>query len=483
MSAKLWQQLTDSLGERATTDIFERRFYERDLGPVPDFLVNNIAKPMPDIIVRPNTVEETAEIVKAAAAEHVPITARAGGSTVYFNSVCANQGVLADLNAFDGVRAINQDAGTVRVGAGTTWSSLERTLNREGLAVLAYPSSAPAASVGGWLAMKGYGIGSLRYGQMAYHVDAAQTVLADGSIQELTKTTDVPVSWMAAAEGTLGIMTELTLKVRKRPEAEWHGLAECKDAASMQAFIEQAAEASDKPFNLHFSDPGCNALRHRHGLASEQAANSYTVAYDVDGTKSQVNTAVQHYNKLLETAGADDMSEEAAEEWQHRFFSLILKREGPSLLGAEIWLPINKLAAYLKDVNDYEAKHKLGLKTYGHVVTPKYAMVMTMFNADERNTVGYVQGLALVKKVHDIGARYGGSPYGIGLWNTPYLSRCYTSTQLAELKRRKKMLDPQNIMNPGKLYQAPLFLHPVLFGIGMDVLVATRAFYQGRNNA
>lgn len=481
MSAKLWQQLTDSLGGRATTDLFERRCYERDLGPVPEFLVSNIAKAMPDIIVRPNTVEEMAQTVKYAAAERVPVTARAGGSTVYFNSVCINQGILADLNGFDGVCSIDADANTVRVGAGTTWSALERVLNRQGLAALSYPSSAPAASVGGWLAMKGYGLGSLKYGHMSHQVESAQTVLPDGTIHELTRTTDIPLSWMSCAEGTLGIMTELTLKVRPRPEAEGHSMAECRDAAIMQGFIEKAVEGSEIPFNLHFSDSGCNALRHRHGLASERAANSYTVAYDVDGTKLQVETAAKSFDRILEAVGAADLSYEAEEEWQHRFFSLLLKREGPSLLGAEIWLPINKLAAYLNDVNDYEAKNKLGLKTYGHVVTSKYAMVMTMFNSDERNTVGYVQGLALVKKIHDIGARFGGSPYGIGLWNTPYLSRCYTSTQLAELKRRKKMLDPLNIMNPGKLYQAPLFLNPLIFGIGMDVIAATRAFYQGRN--
>lgn len=483
MSTKLLQQLTELLGERSTTNMFERHLYQRDLGPVPDLLVNNIAKTLPDIVVRPKTTEEMADVVKAAASERIPVTVRAGGSTVYFNSVCTNQGILADLNAFNGIHAIDPSAKTVRVGAGMTWTALERALNREGLAVMAYPSSAPAASVGGWLAMKGYGLGSLKYGHLSTQVLAAQTIMSDGSIKELTQATDVPVSWLSGSEGTLGIMTELSLQVRELPEQEWHGLGKCKDAASMQAFIEQAVDGKVKPFNLHFSDPACNALRQRHGLASDSADQAFTVAYDVDGTNSEVALGQKQFADMLALTGAKDMGDEAAEEWQHRFFSLLLKREGPSLLGAEIWLPIKKLAAYIGDIADYERRNNLGLKTYGHVVSPTHAMVMTMFNADERNTVGYIQGLALVKKIHDIGARYGGAPYGVGLWNTPYLSRCFTSAELTEIRRRKKLLDPDNIMNPGKLYQAPLMLNPLMFSLGMDVLVATRSFYQGGSNA
>lgn len=482
MSTKLVQQLMNLLGERATTDVFERQFYQRDLGPVPDLLVDNLAKTMPDIVVRPNTSEELAKVVKEAAGEHAPVTARAGGSTVYFNSVCTKQGVLADLNAFDGIKAVDYERKTVRVGAGMTWAGLERSLNREGLAILAYPSSAPAASIGGWLAMKGYGLGSLKYGHLSNQVQAAQTVMADGSIQELTGESQIPLVWLSGSEGTLGLITELTLKVRQLPEQEWHGLAECKDATSTQNFIEHAVSGVIKPFNLHFSDPACNALRYRHGLASERAAQAFTIAFDADGSGSDVTSAASIFDQALVLSGATDMSEEAAEEWQHRFFSLLLKREGPSLLGAEIWLPIKNLAKYLDDVADFEMRKKLGLKTYGHVVSPTHAMVMTMFNADERNTIGYIQGLALVKKLHDIGARYGGAPYGVGLWNTPYLKRCFTAAELAEIRRRKKLLDPNGIMNPGKLYSAPFMLNPLMFALGMDVLAATRSFYQGRSN-
>jgi glycolate oxidase len=304
--------------------------------------------------------------------------------------------------------------------------------------------------------------------------------MADGSVQELNAMSSPPISWLAGSEGTLGLVTEIELKVRPRPESEWHGLAEFHDVNQMQRFVENAVVSAAVPFNLHFSDPSCNALRHRLGMASERAAKAYTVAFDADGSQAETAAAYKNYINCLQVTAAGDLGEEGEHEWQHRFFSLLLKREGPSLLGAEIWLPISNLAAYLQDIALFENKKCLGLKSYGHVVTAKHAMVMTMFNADERDTIGYLQGLALVKKLHDIGGKHGGSPYGVGLWNTPYLNRCHTAAELVELKQRKKLLDPNNLMNPGKVYQAPLLLNPALFSLGMDFLAATTLVYRGK---
>lgn len=481
MSDRVWQQLQEKMGNRATIDMFERMFYERDLAPVPEFLVKPIAKTLPDIIVRPDSTEELADIVALAAKENIPVTGRAGGSTVYFNSVCFRNGILADLNNLSGIQSIDHDKSVARVRAGMTWTALERELNRQGMATLAYPSSAPAATVGGWLAMMGYGLGSLRNGAFINQVQAVQAVLPDGSIRELTATSEVPVDWMANSEGTLGLVTEIEMRVRSLPEKEWHGLAGFHDAAAMQSFIEYAVNQPEKPFNLHFSDPGCNAVRGRLGLTEDETAYCYTVAYDTDGSSDVVEKGVRVFHEGLAKFSGKDLSEEAEKEWQHRFFSLILKREGPALLGAELFLPIDRLASYLGDIAAFDRSKRLGLKSYGHIVTRNYAMVMTMFSADERDTIGYLQGLALVKKLHGIGAANGASPYGIGLWNTPYRKRAFTEKQLTEMKRRKHLLDPRNIMNPGKLYQAPLAFTPPLFEIGMELLAATRLVYRGRS--
>ena len=120
--------------------------------------------------------------------------------------------------------------------------------------------------------------------------------------------------------------------------------------------------------------------------------------------------------------------------------------------------------------------YNLTMMSYGHVVSKEHATAMTMFFSDETKMVRYMLDLSLVKKIQDAGHRCGGSPYGVGLWNTPYLGRIYPKTRLDELRRRKKEIDPNNIMNPGKLYRSPLVLQPFLFGLGMNAAAVMRRF-------
>jgi len=99
---------------------------------------------------------------------------------------------------------------------------------------------------------------------------------------------------------------------------------------------------------------------------------------------------------------------------------------------------------------------------------------MSMFFADETKTLQYIINLSLVKKVQDAGYRNGGCPYGIGLWNTPYLRRIYSSMQIKDLRERKRKLDPRNIMNPGKVYRRPFMLNALNFYVGMEVFALIR---------
>ena len=81
--------------------------------------------------------------------------------------------------------------------------------------------------------------------------------------------------------------------------------------------------------------------------------------------------------------------------------------------------------------------YRLNLFSYGHVVTPEYATVMTTFYADETQTIEYIINLSLVKKIHDIGHRYGGHPYGVGLWNSPMMGRIHEPRATERTEKKK----------------------------------------------
>lgn len=478
MNHEILATMVEKYGERAAASKFERSVYSRDLAPVPALLVDPLFKTLPDVVLRPADIAEVADIMKTAFAHKIPVTPRAGGSTVYFNSVPVRGGILLDLGLLRGVTALDKAGMTARVKTSTTWSELEEFLNGQGLACKSYPSSAPSATIGGWFCMMGYGIGSLKYGSLLSQVRSIEAVFPDGTVKTVTTAAQPGLDWFASSEGTLGVVCELELEVRTNQPMN-HFLLQVPDGEQALAMIEALTAAPIRPYNLHFTDPSCVSALQALGFLPADIVASYLVGVDYEGPDSELESARKMVEALAGAKGGIALLPPAAaeHEWSERFNALKLKRGGPSVLGAEIWLPVKALPAYLGDVQKMSRAYALNLVSYGHLVTPEYATVMTTFYADETRVIKYIINLSLVKKIHDIGYKYGGYPYGVGLWNTPYIRRIHPAARLGELRQRKKSLDSRGIMNPGKVYRPPLLLNPFNFALAMNVLAGVRKVF------
>ncbi|MBI5014485.1 MAG: FAD-binding oxidoreductase [Deltaproteobacteria bacterium] len=467
----MMERLREALGPRATDSLFEREFYDRDVAYVPDVVLRLLAKPLPDLVVRPANAEEVALVVRLAGAEGVPVTPRAGGSTAYGNVVPTRGGILLDLNGLSDIGPVDPETLTVWVGAGATWAELDLSLRRGGYTVRSYPSSARVASVGGWFSMGGLGLGTVRYGHLKDQVEAADVVLPSGEARRLTEESSPPLEWFAGAEGTLGILTGLCLRVRRVPEAEEHFLLEGPDVGAV-AELAQAilGKLGAVVFNLHVNSGAYNGALSslepgRHG------AGKPTLAADLEGSPAELEACRGTVRGLAKAHGATLRSPEVAqEEWDARLDTLRIKRVFPTVLGAELLLPLAALPAYVDRCEALGGTQKIEILTYGHLVDGGQILVMSLFASDERKTARYLLDTSLLKRIYDIGHGLGGAPYAIGLWNTPYLGRIFDRVALEERRRRKEALDPRGLLNPGKHYAAPLALHPLLFGVGMGSL-------------
>lgn len=475
MGKEIVQQLVEKYGERATDSEFERSLYTRDLAPVPALLVKPLFRTLPDIVVRPANTEEVADIMQTAYRNNIPVTPRAGASTVYFDSVPTHSGILMDLNLLQGIVGLDEAGLSVKVRAATTWSELEEYLHGKGLACKSMPSSAPVATIGGWFCMMGYGIGSLKYGSLLSQVKSIQVVLPDGTVKKATRESRPALDWFVSSEGTLGIITELELEVRRKTGIR-HFLLKTPDNADMAQVMRDVVKAPMMPYNMHFSDQYCLEAMQSLGFSPADLKPGCLVGIDYEGPDEELQQAGEIIQDLASAnRRVEILPQEMADgEWEERYKALRLKRGGPSVLGAEIWLPLKSLTAYLEDVQKMSRAYALNLVSYGHVVTPEYATVMTTFYANETRTIRYIINLSLVKKIHDIGYRHGGYPYGVGLWNTPYLKRIYKIPQIGELRARKKSLDDRGIMNPGKVYRAPFMFNPFNYTVAMNVLAGVR---------
>jgi alkyldihydroxyacetonephosphate synthase len=177
------------------------------------------------IVCSPTTTEQVAQVAAICHREHIPVTAAGGRSGVCGASVPVFGGVLLDLSALHGVVDVDQTSGIVAVRAGTFGPDLERVLAEHELSVGHFPQSFDIATVGGWVACRGAGQYSTRYGKIEDMVVGLEVVLADGSI---IRTGGAPAAAVGpdltqvfiGSEGTLGIVTTVWLRTHPTPPAE-----------------------------------------------------------------------------------------------------------------------------------------------------------------------------------------------------------------------------------------------------------------------
>ncbi|MDP2663026.1 MAG: FAD-binding oxidoreductase [Dehalococcoidia bacterium] len=464
------------LSDRATVDPFELVLYQYDLAAVPPVLSGLLFRTLPDVVVRPRSMEEVSSVLRYATLHHLPVTPRAAASTAYYDAVPARGGVLLDLNGLRGILDVDKERATVTVLAATRWKELDDELRYKwGLAVRSYPTSAPSSTVGGWFNMEGWGVGSLQYGCMHQQVLRAEAVLPGGKVVELTPNSNPPLSWFAGLEGTLGVITSLELGLRPAPEVESHRLIAFADFARLQKAAARIACLDPKPYHLHFADSTFTRSIERAGFETELPEDMHLLSVHYEGSRAEVEAAEAPIAGVVQETGGKELERLLAhEEWRNRFSEVRAKRAGPSLLGAETLLPLRSLASYIESISDLGRRLGLPIYTYGAVVSPEWCQPNSFFPTNERRALGYLTALSVTKALQDRAARLGGRPNGVGVWNTPYLGRVWGSRERRERLRRKAHLDPHGVMNPGKLYGAPLLLREPFFALGMGALALLR---------
>lgn len=435
--------------------------YSRDLAELPGFLVQPWFQPMPQVVALPRSLSDVVAAVGTARKEQMKITPRAGGSTAYFNAVPTTGGMVVDMTQMGSLEEVDLAGETAVVQAGMTWSNLEGELAYYGLACRSYPSSAPAASIGGWFSGLGFGLGTLQYGPFSESVTGAEVVLPSGEVRWLKHDTDHPLTWFSGSEGTLGILTRLKIKLRRSAAEKRHWMMAVQTNAVLQQIITALAKLEHRPFSMHFEDPSYVRALKGLGYLPQTIPETHLLRIDVFETVQPVEKDI--YALSLAT-GAKILDEGLAQkEWDSRFKSLRLKRLAPTLIGAEILLPLNSLAAYNDRLAQLSKKKAGNLYTYGHIVSPDFAMVMTLIPTDANATFTYLLDLAFTYKLQRLGLSLGGRPYGVGLWNVPYQKQALSSENLKELRRRKRAIDPENLINPDKFCDWRAYLRPAIF--------------------
>ena len=224
----------------ASTDAAELERCARDWSWASLYAQQEGRAPLPDVVVRATSDEEVATTLRLASEAGVPVVPRGGGSGVMGAAVPYAGGVVVDVSAMDRVIEIDDESLTATVEAGLNGRAFERLLNARGLSFPHFPASAEWASVGGYVAARGSGVLSSRYGKIEDQVASLRVVTASGAIVD---TIAVPrhavgpelTQLFVGSEGTLGVITRVTVKLIPLPR---HRRFEAVALPSLQAGID-----------------------------------------------------------------------------------------------------------------------------------------------------------------------------------------------------------------------------------------------------
>ena len=218
-------ELADAVGEEhISTRASDKLVYATDWSWMPQmWLDRGEEPPSPDFIVHPGSAEEIARVLQIANTYRVPVVTWGGGSGTQGGAFPIFGGIVLDVKRLDKIMDISEQSLTVTAQAGVIGEVLEYTLNERGLTMPNYAASANCATLGGYIAARGSGVISTKYGKVEDLVMSMQVVLADGTI---IRTPPVPkhasgpdyAGLFVGSEGTFGVITEATFQIERLPE-------------------------------------------------------------------------------------------------------------------------------------------------------------------------------------------------------------------------------------------------------------------------
>ncbi|APR87876.1 D-2-hydroxyglutarate dehydrogenase [Minicystis rosea] len=425
-----------------------------------------VIEPRPAAIASPRTTAEVSRLLRLAQEHRVAVVPSGGRTGLAAGAVAANGELVVSLSRMRRMDPIDLLGSTVRVQAGAITEAVHQHAAEQGLTWPVDFASKGSSQVGGNIATNAGGVKVIRYGLTRQWVLGLEVVLAGGEVLELNgalekNNTGLDLRQLfIGSEGTLGIITEATLKLTRPPEKLDVFLFAVPDLAAVLALFREARRAPFVIMAYEFFTEKCLARvrRHRNVVTPLAQASDYYVLLEVERGEPEVLEAwiASLFERgLVEDGTLAQHAKQAAELWTLREgISESLSATGLPHKN-DISLPIRELEAFCADLERFFANEYPGweIALFGHIGDGNlHVNVMKPDAMDRAEFLRHTKAadhhiFALVQK-------YRGSisaEHGIGLLKKDYLGYTRTPAEIALMKGIKKVLDPHGIMNPGKV--------------------------------
>jgi D-lactate dehydrogenase (cytochrome) len=446
--------LKSRFGERCSTALVVREQHGRD--------ESSFAAPPPSAVVFAESTADVAAAVALASGFDVPVIPFGVGSSLEGHLLAVQGGISIDLGRMNKVLAINAEDLTVTVQAGVTRKQLNDEIKSTGLFFPIDPGA--DATLGGMSATRASGTNAVRYGTMRENVLALEVVTASGEvIRTGTRARKSAAGYdltrlLVGSEGTLGIMTEITVKLYPLPEAVMAATCSFASLAAAVNTTIQIIQLGVPIARCELLDANTVRMVNRHSHLS--LVEGAMLLMEFHGSPAGVKEQVETVQAIADEFGGQTFEwaqtpEERSRLWTARhnaYFAGIQSRPGCKAITTDTCVPISSLAdAMLDSVAEAEAS---GLTYFlvGHVGDGNFHMgyLIDPDQPQERETAEQLN-TQLVHRALKLGGTCTGE-HGVGLHKMDFLVTETGDGAVAMMRTIKQALDPKNIMNPGKIF-------------------------------
>ncbi len=421
-------------------------------------------KVRPGAVVFPESSVEVSQCVKLARAASVPVVTRGSGTGLSGGSVPLDGCLVICLVKMDQIVEVDPKNLTLRAQCGVITKEIDDAAARVGLFYPPDPGSMKISTIGGNVAENSGGLRGLKYGVTRDYVMGIQVVLPDGELVFLGNKCVKDVAGYSmkdlfvGSEGTLGIITEVLLKLLPRPKARRTMLALYDSMEAAAETISAIIAARIIPCTLEFLDRmtvGCVEDYAKIGLPTDVEA---LVLMETDGHPVVVEEEAARMMELAKKCGAREVTIAADEQEGAKLASArrsafsALARIRPTTILEDVTVPRSELASMVAFINEVAARHRLQIGTFGHLGDGN---LHPTFLTDERNTEEMHRVELALEEIVSETLRLGGTvtgEHGVGLAKKAFVKRQLGEGSYELMRTIKKALDPTGLLNPGKIF-------------------------------
>ncbi|WP_369917040.1 FAD-binding oxidoreductase [Mammaliicoccus lentus] len=419
---------------------------------------------MPDYVVQVLSTEDIQNVVKLADEYIIPIYARGASTSLSGGALPVKGGIVVDFSQWNDEFEIYPDDLIIKTRPGVITGKIHALAEKHNLMYPPDPSSSVVCTIGGNLAENAGGPRGIKYGVTKDYVIGLEVVMADGEVirtggQTIKNVTGYDLTkLLIGSEGTLGIITEATLRLIPKPLATKTAMVIFDDLYTAGKSISKILTSGVRPSKMEILDHNAlNKVEDYAGLDLPRDAAAILLI-EVDGNPENLGDELDTIKKALKEIDVENVeiaeSKEAEDKlWQVRkLVSPAVVESGYTKISEDATVPLSKIPEMFKKIDEIKTKYDLNIVVFGHAGDGNLHPTINTNMRDE-NEVRKTEDA--VEEIFNYAIELGGTlsgEHGIGVMKKAFIKKEMGEVGVRYQQMIKKALDPKNILNPGKIF-------------------------------